>query len=213
MAMLFWDVYEEGYEGPEQSPMPWERGTLNGFKVPGIFDVRCTPRIKLEIPKASGRDGGPAIEKGHLPAEVDITITIWTPQHLRLFEALMIGIWRAPGQDSTYQLTEAGQVVKATRAVSIAHPKCNGQPYNITAILLERVSSLEPGREAGTRACQIKAMQYLPPSKTVATRKAAGAGRVPVAKEIAGARSAPPTPPSRTDAVAKLPPTPNRGPS
>lgn len=207
MAVPFWDEFEEGYEGPLYATEPWDLLVLNGIKVPGISTVKCTPRMKIEIPKETGRDGGPAIERGHDPARVDIAVKIWTPRQWEAMQAVLLAVWRRPGQEVRYAARD-GKLVETTRkAVTIAHPAC--ALYNVSSILIESPDSPEPGPEIGVRVLKMKAVQYIPPSSKPATKKTTGAGPA-LAVELQGKRNSIPPPPS-TQVVARAAATPLRG--
>jgi hypothetical protein len=209
-----------GYDGKDYSDNPWDLCTLNGFKVPGISVVTCIPRIKLDVAKAIGKDGGPAIDKGHLPADIDIQTTIWTPNQWLIMQAVLIAIWRRPGQAHRFEQTDQGSIRSATTtdarnkvvnkpAVTIAHP--SAALYGITSIMIETVGSPEPAPERGARVVRIKAVQYIKPSAKKAERKVAGAGP-PIAPEFLQARNGRSPPPSTTDVVPRAAPTPGAAP-
>lgn len=193
----FWDSSgdgEDGYEGPDYSVSPWDLAILNGLKVPGITRVKCLPKKKIDIPKTTGRDGGPTTDRGHEAARLDITIQVWTPSQWQKLQVLLRGLWRPPG---------APVGALDMKAIKIEHPSCSNPPWSVSSILVEILESPEWTAEKGA-IIRIKAVQYIPPNKANVTRPVAGAG-VPLAPEFQGqsAASAPPKP-SKTDAVPVL---------
>jgi hypothetical protein len=196
----FWDpVIDAGYEGPDYADdRPWKLATLNGIKVPGETDVKCVPKVKIDIPKATNRDGGTAIYRGHQPAKVDLTIRIWTPSQWILFQQLLREIWRWPGAP-----VPAGSM----KAITIAHPSC--ALWGISSMLIENPESPEITLE-GARF-RIQGLQYIPSKNQAVAKKASGSGPA-VAPEIAAARKKNDIPPKpSTQVVARAPGPPNQG--
>lgn len=219
----FWDPNKEGYEGPLESDNPWDVVILNGFRSPGIATVKCTPQLKIDLPKKTSTDGGPAIERGHVPAKIEVVIKVWTPDQWTALQELLNNIWRKPGEgfrlenqdgvpvsSSTKVKGKDGKTtLKAKPAITIAHPCC--ALWGVTAMLLESPESPEPAPEIGAKIVRLRGMQYIAPSKRPTTKKAAGSG-VKLTPEFKQAHNAvPPDPPSKTDAVPRLPPKPNTG--
>jgi len=199
----FWDSAGDGldgYEGPDYATNAWDLATFNGFKVPGITRVKCVPKKKIDIPKSTGRDGGPTTDRGHEAARLDITISVWTPSQWQKLQVLLRAIWRPPG---------APLGALDMKAITIEHPSCSSPPWSVSSILLETMESVDytPAKGAVLR---IKAVQYIPPKAVDVSRKASGSGP-PLAKEITQARGSAPPKPSTTDAVPVLPPAPSGG--
>jgi hypothetical protein len=219
MAIPFWDTATDGYEGPVYAKNPWDLVILNGFRSPGVATVKCIPQVKIDLPKEVARDGGPATEKGHVPAKVDIQIKIWTPDQWDAMQNLMEAIWRQPGQKYRLELvggilpqtstTGTGDKTKAKPAITIAHPCC--ALYGVTAVMLESPESPDSAPEVGAKIIRLKGVQYIARSNQPADRKVRGA-RVPLAPELQGTKSAPPfKPPSQTDGVPLLLQRPEEG--
>lgn len=194
------DVYD-GRAGPDYVTDPWLLATLNGMRVPGKTKVKCTPNKKINVPKATQRDGGPTTDLGHRAAQLDITIEVWKPSQWALLQAVLGKIWRAPG---------APVNTPDVNAVTIDHPACSSKPWYVAAMLLESLESPEV-TDDGLIRIRIKAVQFIEPKTTDVGRPAKGVGP-PLAKEIAQAKGneAPPNP-KTTDAVPRLPTPPTRG--
>jgi hypothetical protein len=198
----------DGWEGPDYMTNPWDLAVLNGIKVPGITQVKCTGKKKIDIPKATGRDGGPTTDRGHIAATIEITNTVWTPSQWRLWQQVEKAIWRPPGSPV---VRPEGAVKGATeiKAITISHPSCSPPPRNVSAILIESFESSEWSPQKGM-VTRIKAVQYIEPKKANVTR--AVSGGVPLTKEFAQAKAAAPANPVKTDAVPVLPRLPDGGP-
>lgn len=221
MTIPFWDAFEEGYESSEITN-PWDIVVLNGFRAPGVAEVKCTPQLKIDLPKKASHDGGPAIERGHLPAKVDISMTVWTPAQWIALQELLFAIWRKPGEkfrlendggvpssSSTKGKDKKGNTILVPKpAITIAHPAC--ALWGVTSILIEQTDSPVPGQQTGSKVVRLRGYQYIAPSKKTATKPTAGA-RAPIAKEFKQAHNATPAKPSTTDAVPKPGPPPHMG--
>lgn len=192
----FWDSSGDGldgYEGADYATNAFDLATLNGIKVPGITRVKCVPKKKIDIPKSTGRDGGPTTDRGHEASRLDITINVWTPSQWQLLQVLLRSIWRPPG---------APIGALDMKAITIEHPSCSSPPWSVSSILLETMESVEYTAAKGA-ILRLKAVQYIPPKAVEVTRKASGSGP-PLAKEITQARGSAPARPSTTDAVPVL---------
>jgi hypothetical protein len=212
----FWDaVADVGYEEDQsRNNNPWDILYLNGERVPGIATVKVIPKIRIELLKASGRDGGPTIERGHEAARLDITIKIWTPAQWNLLNVQLAALWRSPGHQFRSRATTdgSGKVVQAAAgAIRIAHPACSCFT-RIASILFESVESPEPAPEQGARLVKIKAVQYIPKSEKDVTLVRKGT-RAPLAPELDGKakNGVAPKPVSKTDLAAKPQPEPSPG--
>jgi hypothetical protein len=202
----FWDsIKDVGYEEDQsRNCNPWDILELNNVRVPGICTVKVIPKVRIEVLKASGRDGGPVIERGHEAARVDIQIKIWTPAQWNLLVEQLGGLWRSPGQQFRTRPTKdsKGKVITpAEGAIRIHHPACSFA--RVYAVLFESIESPEPAPEKGAMVIKIKAVQYIPRSDQEATRQVKGTA-VQRAPELGGSKSGiPPKPVSTTDLAAK----------
>lgn len=198
--VAFWDIAEPdgrqpldfSIEGPDYVKHPWDLLWLNGIRVPGISEVKCTPTLRLKTNKTVGNDGGPTIEEGHEAAKVDINIKIWTESQWSLLQDLMRDLWRRPGTP-----VPAGD----KKAITISHPACD--LWGVTSILIRSPSSPEPAAEVGARIVRIQAVQYIAPKERPVTKPIKGehGTLAPSAKDPKGTKV---TMPSET-IVAKPP--------
>lgn len=199
----FWDSSgdeEDGYEGPDYMTDPHDVAFLNGSKVPGITRIKCTGKKKIDVPKATSRDGGPTTDRGHEAARLEITVTLWTPAQWKIWQEITKKLWRPPNAP----LSDSD-----IKAISIYHPSCSSEPLSVFSILIETYESAEWSPQKGA-VVRIKAVQFIPHKAADVTRAVRGAG-VPVTKEFAEAKGSAPPKPSTTDAVPVLPTPPSRG--
>lgn len=205
MTVPFWDRYDEGNEGPDYSEEPWDLLVLQGMKVPGISKVRCVPKMKLDVQKPNGLDGSQVIARGHLPADVQITITIWTRAQWEIMQGILDAIWRKPGKDSRRSRTDASATVSKEGAISASHPAL--ALYGVSSIILEQPESPEEGAN-GERVIKMKALQFTPKTARKATRKIEAAPSDLHTKFQPGqpAKNGVPAKPSTTDGGPNGPP-------
>lgn len=134
-------------------PTTQELSQVNGF--PGIADVRVSAQRKVDMKKASGADGATVTFTGRDPAQVDISLTIWTPQQLKILEAM----WKelqppaGKGEPAAYQVT---------------HPLLRF--HSIKALMFVGADGPSPGGPPQSRTFVIRALEYLPPKKKKATK-------------------------------------------
>jgi hypothetical protein len=208
---VFWDNIQDGYEFLDDARAPDDIVVLDGVIAPGIAEVRCEARQKLDIAKATGRDGGTIIKRGFEPARITITLTVVTPKHLTDLEALLDRLWHQPGKPSRQDRPVFGEVGKAllTGAISIEHPRLT---KGVTHMVIESITGLEKGAQVGTRQMRIQGIQYIEPKPADATRQVKGEGpKLNAAFEPAKNEALQRQKPSKTQGGPKAPPAPTQG--
>jgi hypothetical protein len=213
----FWDKVTDGYEeirGARSEADILYLGNGSGWApVPGIADVKATVAQKLNIQKSKGRDGSTIIDEGRDAAKVTITVTLWTPEQWSEFQEILSRYWRNFGKLPTSpEERQSGTTRTNENAVSVSH-WCL-QMLKIFTVVIQEISSPEPGPVAGAMKVTIKAVEYAPTSAKVTTRKVAGkANKVGLSDgfQQAGATSGLLQPPSVTAAAPTTPRTPVRG--
>lgn len=207
MSVPFWDSNESGYEEGKVTEA-WDICTLGGQVLPGITEVTGSPGIKTDIQKANGRDGAAIVQRGYIPAQIEISVTIWTPAQWTIWQQdVMPKIWRRPGKldfnDQKKKIGASDLEVAKTAAIQIAHPEAAS--IGVTAIMITSISSPRPtSGVAGARTIKIKAIEYVPPpppSKN-AIRKATGvkpAERLPAYRDKPTTKNWVELAPSQTD--------------
>src|SRR6266850_2130183 len=68
---------------------PWDMMTIGGYVVPGHVVVFARKTKNYDQRMAVGYSGGQLTHLGYDPVELDITITIWTPEQLAGYEELV----------------------------------------------------------------------------------------------------------------------------
>jgi hypothetical protein len=71
-------------------PEAWEELYLENLRLPGLIRINGNGfEQRLKTKKAPGRKGAKITYVGSDPANVDITLTMWTEEHLRAFESFI----------------------------------------------------------------------------------------------------------------------------
>lgn len=66
----------------EEDSALWDTVYLAGAPLPGLATVSGAHGRKLDVKSAPGRNGARIIDKGYEPAKIEITLRMWTPEHL-----------------------------------------------------------------------------------------------------------------------------------
>lgn len=110
------------------SPEVWDTVIFDGLPLPGTCVVGGKAyEVKTDHKKPPGTHGASVTTLGRHPAEPEFKLTLWMPEHLRNFAAIM---------DSF--IPRSGKAVG--RAVPVIHP--NLSLYKIKAVKLETASFL-----------------------------------------------------------------------
>lgn len=166
-----------GIDGELYAANPWDVVSLNGHKLPGIWEASATPAIQLDVQKPNGFDGAALVSRGYVNAGITLTGQIWTPRQWALFQRLLPTFWAPPNHYLVNdQKRQKGQIVGTMKAVVIDHPGL--QSLNIGAIVINKITPPEKTGDWGVRQIKITAVQYVAPPlvKASAVKKAAGAG-------------------------------------
>jgi hypothetical protein len=146
-------------------PTPFLTGTLQQLNVdrtPGICDVVVKRGRDIDRKKSAGSDGQRLTFKGINNADIEIAITIWTPEQLDVLAALWNVLQPKVGK---------GEPV----AFDVSHPQ-----FEINSIkslcFIDSVGMTE-GRTSKAKVFTIRAVEYFPPGtkKTVTSIKKAEA--------------------------------------
>lgn len=151
-----------GFTGNTYSKNAWDFVTIAGnLKTPGICEVSAPKARDVDKKKPVGANGARTTIHGIDPATVEISITIWTPEQLKQLQNLLPQIFpqsnkRPPGVSTTEPWPPA---------FDVQHPILKAQ--GIKSLIF---TAVEPPTSNGrTRVFKIKAVEFLPPSKTKAT--------------------------------------------
>ncbi len=132
-------------------PAPFLTGdllSLNVDRTPGICDVSVRRGRDIDRKKSAGSDGERLTFKGINNADVEIAITIWTPEQLDVLRALW-AVLQPP----------AGKGVPA--AFDVRHPQF--ELNNIKSLCFIDSMGLTEGRASKVKVFTIRAVEYFPP--------------------------------------------------
>lgn len=142
-------------------PIPFLTGILaelNVNRFPGICDVQVKRGRDLDRKKSAGSDGQRLTFKGISNADVDISVTIWTPEQLEVMRQLWNVIQPPVGKGSP-------------AAFDCEHPQLG---FNqVKSLCFVDSVGLIDGSTPRTKVFNIKAVEYFPPgtNSTVKTIK------------------------------------------
>lgn len=230
MGLSFWADDGVGYDGPLYSSSPWDYVMLGNDKLPGICRVRGAPEYMVDRQKPNGGDAAAIILRGYNPKDIEIEVTIWTPQQWEKLQDVITKVWRRPNKASALDLPRSGKGVETVKkaeetaaiqggarlveqqAVDISHPSTS--LYGIKQVVVVGMSMPEDGGTVGSKVVRIRCVQFIAPAAAkdaTAARKTKGSKAKltdpKVRKEI-GEKNSPFKPPSASDGGPKGPPTP-----
>lgn len=77
------ELYCPGFSGETYSRNQWDYVGFGPILIsPGLADVKVVKSQESDIKQAAGRDGATVTTHGVRPAEITVTLRIWTPQQL-----------------------------------------------------------------------------------------------------------------------------------
>lgn len=210
---VFWDDPPYDYStgkplgivGDMYGKSPWDKVSLNGTFLPGVWDATGTPAIQLDVQKPNGFDGAALVSRGYVPAGITITGRIWTPEQWQEWQRILPTFWSPPNKYAVNdQKRQTGQIQGKQRAVAVIHPGLNAM--NIHTLVIKQITPPEQTGEKGVRQIKIIAVEYVPEpqKKKNAIKKADGTGidRSVQASKILGSKAVAnaPKPPSKSQA-------------
>ncbi len=149
------ELYCPGYIGNTFSKNKWDYVTIalrsgpgTPQVTPGICNVSVRRGRKVDRKKSQGSDGETLTFTGISNADIEISITIWTPEQLKVMQKLWSIIQPAVGK---------GKPV----AFSISHPQL--QYSQVQSCVFVDSTGLESSGTSKTRTVTIKAIEYFPP--------------------------------------------------
>jgi hypothetical protein len=160
------ELYCPGFIGNTFSDNAWDYVEISYLetlgvsgKTPGICNVSVRRGRKIDRKKSSGTDGETITFTGISNAEIEIAITIWTPEQLDVLTKMWAVLQPAAGK-------------KNPGAWDVSHPQFGVNQVK-SAMFVDSVG-LENGSEKKTKTFVIKAIEYLPAGKkaTVTPKKA-----------------------------------------
>ena len=103
----------------------WDTAYLAGKQLPGVVAVKGKTSRKIDIKNSPGSDGATITALGYEPAEIDITLRMWTPAQYIAWQAMLPDIQPKMGKPPASPL-------------DLAHPGANS--YGIKAVIIKNVS-------------------------------------------------------------------------
>ena len=191
MSTPFWDPAaniqsEQVYGGA--GPVPeaigrdqwsqWDRMTLAGIDVPGWVHVAGNHTRRTDERKVAGVNSATLTNLGYDPAEVDITVTMWTPRQWSDFESKLLPIIKPRVQPATIAATlltsntliispasggsQQVTVTVSVRPVDVYYPSLAA--YGIRSLYIRAIGLPIPGPVFGSRIVLIRATEFAPGS-------------------------------------------------
>jgi len=183
MGVPFWATNTQaGYFGPIYPVNPVDLCILGGEKLPGICTVKALPSQEISREQVPGRDGATILWKGYVPGPIDLQCLMWLKAQWDLMQVVLGKIWQKPGKElagkgftkkQKAKLLDKQAEVAERAAMDIAHPYL--QVLCITRVILVGVSLPEDGPAPQSRIISFKLLEYVPPGKKTALKKANGA--------------------------------------
>lgn len=166
MPAPFWDKEEFRYKGNElddnglsrwnatyldeklDASFAWNVCFIERYRLPGIVAIKAQPhrRVDRKLPPHSNREK--ITVTGYTPADVEITVTMWTPDQWRVFQSVRDAIWQPPTKSSDDD-----------KAFNIDSVQLSW--LNINRIKIVSMSTLMEGSERGVKVAFIKALEYV----------------------------------------------------
>lgn len=143
----FWDDSDRGAE--------WETVQINEYVWPGLAKVGGTgPSMKLDAKSRSGSDGARLVRKGYEPAAFDVTLILWTAEHLDALGEILPLL--RPGRATTARRAQDSE------SIDLYHPSL--AMLGITQGVVKSISVLAPGSVKGSWEQRISFVEYREPT-------------------------------------------------
>jgi len=208
MGSTFWDnsvapgagsIIGPGTDGALYMTNEWDTCRLQGVHLPGLIEVLVpSKQRRLQNKKQNGSDGATPTFRGLDPAKVTITVKLWTPDQLALWDSILPIIFPNPNKDAN-----------KLSALDISHPAT--QQRGIKAVIVEDIDGPTRGQEWGSKVYVLKCWEYLPVTTKSAKKTPQGAVATTKAFQAPTPGKNTPTLPSTTDFGPNPAPTPQQG--
>jgi hypothetical protein len=175
----FWDSPPTPAEldrGPNNDgASAWDVCLLAGVALPGLASVKVKARKRFDVKKKKGSDGARLTFTGYDPADVTVTLRLWTPEHLNQ-------LWHLMPRLKAKAAAKEAQAAAVDLALDINHPAL--ALLSIHSVVIETVGGLEPADVRGSKQMEIHCLEYVPPQNVDVTRTPKGAENFPNAVAI-----------------------------
>lgn len=158
----FWDTPPLSLDPSEENFSPWDTISFGGQPFPGMARVKSKKSKRVDVKLSKGQSGATYTFVGWKPAEVEVTLTVWTQDQLNQLQNLLPTILPKPGTLGT------------NTPVDIYYPSL--ALIGIRSVLIFDVEALEPGNPKGSWSMKVKAQEWYPPPKKDETSTAKGSG-------------------------------------
>lgn len=128
-------------------PGTWDVLRIGDTAMPGLSTVKPKRVARIDSQESPGVDGASQVPLGRRPSEVDVTVRLWTAEHLDRLETLMRQV-----------LTPASKAPQ--KPVKIDHPSL--RLHGITSMFVAEVVGPEPSHTAGVFELKIRFLEFLP---------------------------------------------------
>lgn len=162
-SVPFWDVPPTTLDPAEGLTSPWDTVFFGGQKFPGLARVKSKKQKRIDVKKKKGDSSATMTFVGYGPAEIDVSLSIWTQGQFDSLQALMPIILPKPARPG---------VVTNFSPIDIVYPSL--VLMNIRSIIIVSVDALEPSTPKGIWAMKITCLEYYQPTKTDQTTTARG---------------------------------------
>lgn len=138
-------LYDAGQASPAWSS--WDVIFFGGVACPGIASVSGDKGQKIDQRSGFGEDGATLTHGGAEPCPVTVKLTMWTPQHLRDWVALVPFIQQKPGKAKP-------------KPVRVSHPGLS--LMGIKSLYVQSIGIPSPSPIKGAKEVTIKLVEFLP---------------------------------------------------
>ena len=138
-----------GHEAAE-----WDRLTIGGYVMPGVWDVETACKRNIDKKKAKGVDGARITDQGYELPELELVGRLTSRVQWELLQTMIAGL---------HPRQKGGKREKYV----IDHPKT--RLLGINAIYITEVRS--PRLERGIMTIVLRAIEYVPPGQQKAVKK------------------------------------------
>lgn len=159
----YWDVPPGSLEPSGLNLHPWDTIFFGGQRFPGIARVKSKKHKRVDVKKKKGESAATMTFVGYGPAEIDVTLLIWTQTHLNDLQQLMPMLLPKPVRPG---------VATNFSPIDVSFPSL--VLMNIRSLIVVAVDALEPASPRGAYSMKISCLEYYQPAKSDQTATAKG---------------------------------------
>lgn len=146
-----------------------QRRLQNGvYYFPGTVDVHVVRERKIDKKAAQNRAGATLTNKGVTPAEIEITITLWTEGQVNVMNKILDEIDPRPTKKDPFQAYNVAHPAFQMRGVQfITIEKIEGPNFELTGKVVFKLNAVEWQPDQKLAALTNKAIEFQPILKRV----------------------------------------------